>query len=123
MRSAVGIFAVFSLACSNASNPVADSKIERDVSVPPGEVPYATGIHAAALPAFDDPALVVTAFNDIGEIVGDSNNPVTFGSTVFRWTASRGFAFLHLPVDSFSMANAFSVNDGALVAVELRKNV
>ena len=126
MRSAVGVavglVAVFSLACSNTSNPVADSKIERDVSVPPGAVPYATGIHAAALPAFDDPALFVKAFNDIGEIVGDSNNPVTFGSTVFRWTADRGFTFLHLPVDSFSMASAFSVNDRALVAVQLMKN-
>ncbi|HZS57966.1 MAG TPA: hypothetical protein VFA43_01760 [Gemmatimonadaceae bacterium] len=120
---AVGVLAVCSLACSNTSNPVADSRIERDVSVPPGAVPYATGIHAAALPAFDDPALVVTAFNNIGEIVGDSNNPVTFGSTVFRWTAQRGFTFLHLPVDSFSMANAFSVNDGALVAIQLMKDV
>jgi len=123
MRSAVGLavgmFAVVSLACSNASHPLADSKMERDVTVPPGAIPYITGVHAAALPAFDNAGVEIVAFNDLGEIVGDSVSNVTFGSTIFRWVADRGFTFLHLPVDSFTIAYAFSVNDRAQVAVQL----
>jgi len=123
MRSAVGLavgmFAAVSLACSNASNPLADSKMERDVTVPPGAIPYITGVHVAALPAFDNAGVEPVAFNDLGEIVGDSVSNTTFGSTIFRWVADRGFTFLHLPVDSFTIAYAFSVNDRAQVAVQL----
>lgn len=127
MRTAVnlgvGLFAVVSLACSNATNPIADSKVDRDVTVPPGAIPYITGVHVAAIPAFDNqPALTVTAFNDLGEIVGDSANPVTFGNTSFRWRADRGFTFLRLPVDSFTIASAFSVNDLGEVAVQLNES-
>ena len=123
MRSAVGfvvgISAVLSLACSNATTPIADSRVERDVTVPPGAIPYITGVHVAAIPAFDDPAFSVTAFNDIGEIVGDSSNNVTFTSTVFRWTADRGFKFLNLAGDTLSNASALSVNDRAQVAIQV----
>src|SRR5579862_9312591 len=122
-RMGVGLVAVASLACSNATNPTADAKIERDVSVPPGAIPYITGVHVAAIPAFDNqPALIVTAFNDIGEIVGDSESNVTFASTPFRWTADRGFTFLHVPLDSFFTASAFSVNDRAQVALQLESH-
>lgn len=124
MRSAVGftvgMVALLSLACSNAVNSITDSRVERDVTVPPGAVPYMTGVHVAAIPAFDNqPNLFVTAFNDLGEIVGDSQNNVTFLSRPFRWKANFGFKFLQLPVDSFAFGNTFSVNDRGQVAIQL----
>lgn len=120
VRLASGILAASSLACSSSVSPSTDvSTVERAVSPAPAAIPYIPSVHVSALPAFDDPALMPTAFNDFGEVVGDSNNASTFTSTVFKWQSTRGFHFLHLPVDSFAEANAVSVNDHGQVAVEL----
>jgi hypothetical protein len=123
-RVIVGLLAGLSLACSNATNPLADpvdSKAERAVAQAPGSIPYIQGVHAAALPAFDDPALVPRAFNDWGEVVGDSFNLASSTpSTVFKWQATRGFQFLRLNPDSIPFASAVSVNDHGQVAVQLQ---
>ncbi|HTD59442.1 MAG TPA: hypothetical protein VK679_02265, partial [Gemmatimonadaceae bacterium] len=98
-----------------------DSKAERAVTQAPGSIPYIQGVHAAALPAFDDPALVPRAFNDWGEVVGDSFNLASSTpSTVFKWQATRGFQFLRLNPDSIPFASAVSVNDHGQVAVQLQ---
>ncbi len=97
MRVAVGLagatFAAVSLACSNASNPLADSKMERNVTVPHGAIPYITGVHVAAIPAFDNEGVEPVAFNDLGEIVGDSVSNVTFGSTIFNGSPTAASRF------------------------------
>jgi len=116
---AVGMLAAPLLACSNTVSPPADSAVERAVTQAAGAIPYIQGVHVSALSVFDDPALVPTAFNDFGEVVGDSENGTTFTSTVFKWQSSRGLNFLRLPIDSFATASAISVNDHGQVVVQL----
>lgn len=128
MRSAVGfalgMVAVTSLACSNTTNPVADSPIERTVTQLPGAIPFLTNVHTAALPAFNNPSVITPkAFNDLGEIVGDSINTNGFFShTIFKWKADYGFSFLQVPTSPLGATNAsaVTVNDQGKVAFQLQ---
>lgn len=111
---AVGVFAISALACSDATNPTADSTMRRAQAAAATPIPFAPNVHTAAIPAFDNPDFQPAAMNDLGEIVGDSALGVAF-----HWEADRGLTTLHIPQ---SLVVAKAVNNRAQVAIEVLGN-
>jgi hypothetical protein len=78
------------LACSNVPDRVLAPS--RALSVAAGGIPFATGVHTAAIPALDQTQsthYIPSALNDWGEIVGRRFSSDTLGS-VFSWTSKYG---------------------------------
>ncbi len=78
------------LACSNVPDRVLAPS--RDLSVAAGVIPFASGVHTAAIPALDQTQhtrYIPMALNDWGLIVGQRLSSDTLG-TAFRWSAHFG---------------------------------
>jgi hypothetical protein len=80
------------LACSNVPDRVLAPS--RALSVAAGGIPFATGVHTAAIPALDQTESIGThympsALNDLGEIVGMRFSSDTLGAA-FSWTPTFG---------------------------------
>jgi hypothetical protein len=113
--------ALSAVACTEAADPVAERAVTFAVArTSAGELPFDSDAHVSAIPAFDNSPFLPTAFNDWGEIVGDSGGgTIPTVGTVFKWQVQRGLRTLHVPVDSFTLAQAVAVNDHGQVAITL----
>ena len=83
----VGAFALVTMACSTTTEPGATPRGVARQQVSGTPIPIAPGVSVTQIPALDDSTLAPMAFNDLGEVTGDSGNPIL---TVFRWSPARG---------------------------------
>jgi hypothetical protein len=104
-----------SFACSEAPDPLMAS-VHPEHVLAAMTVPYAPGVHVAAVTALDGAGYAPEGMNDWGEIVGSYTNPPNvFPSAAFKWQGSRGLTLLVAPGDD--QYGAAGVNDSGQVAL------
>ena len=116
--SLVGL--VLCIACSTNTAPIAPTTTTIDRAMSVDTIPYATGVHLAALPLNYTYTNFPMAMNDFGEVVGTwvENAPNQIGPTIaFKWQGSRGLTTLSLPAGFQSQG--VGVNDSGQVAITI----
>lgn len=111
IAAALCVSAIVTIACSDAPHPLASHELARQSVA--DSIPYAAGVHVAALPGLTNLVSSITfPINDFGEVVGEYQTGATTPSMAFKYQTQRGLRALALP-----NTTGAGVNNQGLVAI------